>query len=42
MCGVNLVDRRRVERLLWMLDFNDAVDQLMVQYSGCWYGHLLR
>ena len=42
MCGVQLKDRKRSSDLMFMLDLNEAIDQLAMVNSVCWYGHVLR
>ena len=42
MCEVQLEDRRRSMDLVLMLGLNEATDQLAVENSVHWYGHVLR
>ena len=41
MCGVQLKDRKRSTDLIFMLGLNDAMDQLAMTNTVCWYGHVL-
>ena len=40
MCGVQLKDRKKSMDLMFMFCLNEAVDQLAVANSICWYGHV--
>ena len=40
MCGIRLKDGKRSKEL--MLGLNEAIDQLSMVNSVCWYGHVLR
>ena len=40
MCGVQLKDRKKSVDLMFMFCLNEAVDQLAVANSVCWYGHV--
>ena len=40
MCGVQLKDRIRFKDLMFGL--KEAIDQLAIANSVCWYGHVLR
>ena len=40
MCGVQFKDRKRYAFLL-MLGLNETIDQLAMDNSVCWYGHVL-
>ena len=42
MYGVLLKDRKRYMDLMFMLSFNENMDQLAMANSVCWYGHVLR
>ena len=42
MCGVKLVDRKRAEVLMQMVGLEEAVEQLALANSMCWFGHVLR
>ena len=42
MCGVQLKDRKRSIDFMFMLGFNETIDQLAMANSVCWYGHVLR
>ena len=42
MCGVKLVDRKRVEVLMRMVGLEEAVEQLALANSVRWFGHILR
>ena len=41
ICGVQLRDRKRSSDLMFMLGLSEAMDQLAVANSVCWYGHVL-
>ena len=41
-CEVLLRDVKRMTKLMLMLGFNEAMDQLAIVDSVCWYGHDLR
>ena len=40
MCGVLLKDRKRSTDLMFMLGFNEAIDQLAMANSVHWCGHV--
>ena len=40
ICGVQLKDRKKSMDLMFMFSLNEAVDQLAVANSICWYGHV--
>ena len=42
MCGVQLKDRKRSMDLMLMLGLSEAIDQLAMACSVCWYGDVLR
>ena len=42
MCGVPFKDKGSVKDLILMLSLKEAIDQLAVTNSVCWYGHVLR
>ena len=42
MCGVKLVDRKRVEVLVQMVGLEEAVEQLALANCVRWFGHILR
>ena len=42
MCGLQLKDIKRATDLLLVLGLSEAIDQLVVACSVCWYGHVLR
>ena len=42
MYGVQLIDRKRSTDLIFMLHFNEAIDQLAMASSVHWYGPVLR
>ena len=42
MCGVQLKDRKISTDLMFMLGLMEAMDQLAMASSVCWYGHVLR
>ena len=42
MCGVQLKDIKRSTDLMFMLGFNETMDQLIMANSVHWYGHVLR
>ena len=42
MCEVQLEDRKRYTDLMFMLGLNEAIDQLAMANSVCWYGYVLR
>ena len=42
MCGVQLKDRKRSMDLMLMLGLNETIDQLAMENSFRWYGHVLR
>ena len=42
MCEEQLEDIKRSTDLLFMLGFNEAIDQLAMANSVCWYDHVLR
>ena len=41
MCGVQLKDKKISMDLMFMLGFNETIDQLAMANSVCWYGHVL-
>ena len=42
MFGVHLKDRKKSNDLMLMLALSEAIDQLAMANSVCWYGYLLR
>ena len=38
MCGVKLMDKKSTKDLMWMLDLNETIDQLVRANSVRWYG----
>ena len=42
MCGVQVKYRKRSTDLMFMLGFNETIDQLAMTNSVCWHGHVLR
>ena len=42
MCGVQLKDRKRSTDFMFMLSFNETMDQLPMANSIRWYGDVLR
>ena len=42
MCGVQLKDRNKSSDLMFMLGFNETIDQLAMANSVRRYGHVLR
>ena len=42
MCGVKLVDRRNIEKLMDMLSIKESLDRLAKASSMRWHGHVLR
>ena len=42
MCEVQLKDIKRSSDLMFLLGFNEAIDQLAMANSVRWYGHVLR
>ena len=42
MCGVQLKDRKRYTNLMVMLGLNETIDQLAMENSVRWHGHVLR
>ena len=42
MCGVKLVDRRNIEKLMDVLSIKESLDRLAKASSMRWYGHVLR
>ena len=42
MCGMQLKDSKRSMDLMFMLGFSEAMGQLVMVNSVCWYGHMLR
>ena len=42
MCGVQLKDRKRHSDLMSILGLNETMDQLVMESSFRWYGHILR
>ena len=41
MCGVQLKDRKGSTHLMFMLGFNETIDQLAMAKSVRWYSHVL-
>ena len=41
MCGAHLKDRKRAKDLMLMLGLSKTIDQLSIENSVCWYGHVL-
>ena len=42
MCGVKLVDRRNIEKLMDMLSIKESLDRRAKASSMRWHGHVLR
>ena len=42
MCGVQLKDRKRSKDLMFILGVKEIIDQLAMENSVHWYGHVLR
>ena len=42
MCGVQLKDRKRSTDLMFMLGFNETIEQLAMASSVGWYCYVLR
>ena len=42
ICGVQLKDRKRYIYLMFMLGLKETMDQLAMENSVHWYGHVLR
>ena len=42
MCGVQLKDRRRSTKMMFMLGLSETIDQLAMENSVRWYGYVLR
>ena len=42
MCGVQLKNRKIYADLMFMLGLSEAINQLAMANSVCWYGHVLR
>ena len=42
MCGVKLVDRKKMEDLLEMLGLNEMLDRMAKASGVRWYGHVIR
>ena len=42
MCGVQLKDRNRSVDLMFMLCLKETMDQLSMENSVHWYGHVMR
>ena len=42
VCGVKLMDKKSINDLMQMLDFNETIDLLVKANSVHWYGHVLR
>ena len=42
MCGSHLKDKRRTNDLILKLSLSETVDQLAMENSVCWFGHVLR
>ena len=42
MCGVKLVDRRKMEELMEMLGLKEVLDRMAKANGVRWYGHVIR
>ena len=42
MCGEQLKDKKRSTDLMFVLCLKQTIDQLAMENSVCWYGHVLR
>ena len=42
MCGVQLKHKKRTRDLIFLLGLNETIDQLAMENSVHWYGHVLR
>ena len=42
ICGVKLIDRKNMDKLIEMLGLKEMVDKLAKAIGVRWYGHVLR